>query len=83
MDTSYIKAVEQKLKKKGLSDEEIAVEIKRIMNPNIMEDDKIETPIVEEEVVVEEEVPVVEEEEEITEETPVLEEEVDKVEEEE
>jgi len=54
MGNSYIQAVEKKLKKLGYSEEQIAVKIKKIMNPNIMEEvevvDEVNMPIVEEEV---------------------------------
>lgn len=67
MEQSYLKAVAKKLKLRGLSDEEVAVEIKKITNPNYMEEkeeevvvDEVNIPVAEEEVV--EETPVVEEE---------------------
>jgi len=72
----YYKAVEKKLKLQGYSDEEIVVEIKKIMNPNIImeneEDvvvvDEVNMPVVEEEVI--------EPAEEILEEAEEIEEEV-------
>lgn len=56
MGNSYIQAVEKKLKKLGYSEEQISVEIKKIMNPNIMEEevevvDDVNMPIVEEEII--------------------------------
>lgn len=33
MDTSYIKAIERKLSKRGLDDDKIQKEIKKILNP--------------------------------------------------
>lgn len=67
MGNSYIQSVEKKLKKQGLSDAQIMVEINKINNPNIMEEienvDEVNMPIVEEEEVVVEEEVVTDEEE--------------------
>lgn len=53
MEQSYIKAVEKKLKLQGLTEEEIAVELKKIINPNNMPEeekivDEVNMPVVEE-----------------------------------
>ncbi len=70
----YLKAVAKKLKEQGYSEEQIAVEIKKIMNPTHMEEEEI--VVVDEVNIPVEEEEVIEPAEEILEEAEEVEEEV-------
>ena len=50
MDKTYIEAVRRKLKKQGKTEHAVETYIKKLIDPNYMEEEKVETP---EEVVLE------------------------------